>query len=101
VGSRGRLCGGCSLHSSKALFRRFYSTMRVTRVELLGEFSVYNYTLEYVTTHLPGEFSENRMRLLEGYSTLYIQVSLATECSENQGQEYRSRQLIKGYVIII
>jgi len=57
--------------------------MRVTRVELPGEFSVYKYTPEYVTTHLPGEFSENRIRLLEGYSTLYIQIFLAIEHSED------------------
>jgi len=73
----------------------------MTRAELLGEYSVYKYTPEYVTTHLPGEYSENRMRLLEGYSTLYIQVSLATECPEDQGQECRSRQLIKYYIIIV
>ena len=59
--------------------------VRVTRVELLGESSVYKYTLEYITAHLPEESSENRMKLLEGYFTLYIQVSLATECSEDQG----------------
>jgi len=52
-------------------------------VELPGEFSVYKYTPEYVTTHLPGEFSENRIRLLEGYSTLYIQIFLAIEHSED------------------
>jgi len=75
--------------------------VRVTGVELLGESSVYNYTLEYITTYLPGESSENRMKLLERYSILYIQVSLAIECSEDQDQECRSRQLIKGYVIII
>ena len=57
--------------------------MRVTRVKL------------------PGESSENRMRLLKGYSTLYIQVPLATERSKDQGQECKSRQLIKYYVIII
>ena len=44
--------------------------------------------------------SENRMKLLKKYSTLYIQVSLATECPKGQGQ-CRSRQLIKCYVIII
>jgi len=70
-------------------------------VELLGESSVYKYTLEYVTTHLLEESSENRIRLLEGYSTLYIQVLLAIECSKGQDQECRSRQLIKCYVIII
>jgi len=75
--------------------------VRVTRVELPGESSDYKYTLEYVTTHLPGESSKNRMRLLKGYSTLYIQVPLATECPKGQGQECRSRQLIKCYVIII
>ena len=73
----------------------------MTRVELPGEFSVYKYTLEYVTTHLPEEFSENRMRLLEEYSILYIQVSLAIEHSKDQGQKCRSKQLIKCYVIII
>jgi len=36
-----------------------------TGKELPGESSVYKYTLEYVTTHLPEEFSKNRMRLLE------------------------------------
>jgi len=46
--------------------------MRATGVELPGESSVYKYTLEYVTTHLPGESSENRMKLLGGYSILYI-----------------------------
>jgi len=46
--------------------------MRVIRVELPGESLVYNYTLEHVTTHLVGEFSENRMKLLERYSILYI-----------------------------
>jgi len=45
--------------------------------------------------------SENRMKLLKKYSTLYIQVPLATECPKGQGQECRSRQLIKCYVIII
>jgi len=69
--------------------------MRATRVELPGESSVYNYTLEYITTYLPGESSENRMRLLEGYSTLYIQVLLAMEHPKGQGQECRSKQLIK------
>ena len=75
--------------------------MRVTRVKLPGESLVYKYTLECVTTHLLGESSENRMRLLKGYSTLYIQVPLATERSKDQGQECKSRQLIKYYVIII
>ena len=64
VGSRGQLSRGCSLHSSKVPFRKFYSTVRVTGVELLEE------------------FSENRIRLLEGYSTLYIQVLLAMEYSK-------------------
>jgi len=59
--------------------------MRATRVELLGESSVYKYTLEYVITHLSEESSKNRMRLLEGYFTLYIQVPLATECPKGQG----------------
>ena len=45
-------------------------SVRVTGVELQEEFSVYKYTLEYVTTHLLGESSENRMRLLKGYSIL-------------------------------
>ena len=70
-------------------------------MELLGESSVYNYTLEYITTHLSGKSSKNRMKLLEGYSTLYIQVPLATECPKGQGQECRSRQLIKCYIILI
>jgi len=54
--------------------------IRVTGVEFPGESSVYKYAPEYVTTHLPGESSENRIRLLEEYSILYIQVSLTTEC---------------------
>jgi len=41
------------------------------------------------------------MRLLEEYSILYIQVSLAIEHSKDQGQKCRSKQLIKCYVIII
>jgi len=41
-------------------------------VELPGEFLVYNYTPEYVTTYFPEEFSENRIRLLEEYFILYI-----------------------------
>ena len=61
----------------------------------------YKYTPEYVITHLLGKSSENRMRLLEGYSILYIQVSLAMEHPKGQGQECRSRQLVKCYVIII
>jgi len=65
--------------------------VRVTGVELPGEFSVYKYTPEYVTTHLPEKFSENRMRLLERYSTLYIQVPLAIKCPKDQDQECRSR----------
>ena len=73
------------------LVRECPSFVRVTGVELPGESSVYKYTPEYVTTHLPGESSENRIRLLEGYSTLYIQVPLATECPKGQGQECRSR----------
>jgi len=73
----------------------------VTRAELPGEYSVYKYTLEYVTTHLPEEYSENRIRLLEEYSILYIQVPLATEYPEDWGQECRSKQLIKYYVIIV
>jgi len=39
--------------------------VRATGAELLGESSVYKYTPEYVTTHLPEESSENRMRLPE------------------------------------
>jgi len=73
----------------------------VTRAELPGEYSVYKYTLEYVTTYLPEEYSENRIRLLEEYSILYIQVPLATEYPEDWGQECRSKQLIKYYVIIV
>ena len=34
---------------------------------------------------LPEEFLENRMRLLKGYSTLYIQVLLAMGHSKGQG----------------
>ena len=41
------------------------------------------------------------MRLLEEYSILYIQVPLAIEYFKGQGQEYRSRQLINYYLIII
>jgi len=84
-----------NMQSSNTVF------VRTTGVELPGESSVYKYALEYVTTHLLEEFSENRIRLLEGYSILYIQVSLTIECSKGQGQECRSRQLIKCYVIII
>ena len=43
---------------------------------------------------LPDKSSENRIRLLEWYSTLYIQVPLAIEYPKGQGQECRSRQLI-------
>jgi len=75
--------------------------MKATRVELLEESSVYNYTLEYVTTHLLEEFSENRIKFLEEYSILYIQVPLAMECPKDQGQKHKSRQLIKCYIIII
>jgi len=46
--------------------------MRVTRVELPGEFSVYKYTLEYVTTYLPGESDKAPRRVL--YS-IYISLS--------------------------
>ena len=53
--------------------------VRATGVELLGKSLVYKYTPEYITTHLPGESSENRIRLLEEYSILYIQVPLAME----------------------
>jgi len=59
--------------------------MRVIRAELPGEFLVYKYTLEYITTYLLGESSENRMRLLKGYSILYIQVLLATEYPKDRG----------------
>jgi len=38
----------------------------MTRAELPEEFSVYKNTLEYITTHLPEESSENRIRLLKG-----------------------------------
>jgi len=75
--------------------------MRVTRTKLPGESLVYKYTLEYITTYFLGESSKNRMRLLKGYSILYIQVFLATEYPKNQGQKCRSRQLIKYYIIII
>ena len=98
IGSGGQQSRGCLLRSSKALFRRSYSAVRATGVELPRESLVYIYTPEYVTTHLLGEFSENRIRLLEEYSTLY---TLATEHPKGQGQECRSRQLIKCYVIII
>jgi len=57
--------------------------VRATRVELLGESSVYKYTLKYVTTHLPENSLENRIRLLEEYSILYIQVLLAMECPKS------------------
>jgi len=77
------------------------ASMRATRAELLGKSSDYKYTLEYVITHFPEKSSENKIRLLEGYSILYIQVFLAMEHSKGQSQEYRSRQLIKYYVIII
>ena len=87
---------------TNTLFSLFLFTfVRVTRVELSGESSVYKYTPEYVITHLSEESLENRIRLLEGYSILYIQVPSVTEYSEGQGQEYRSRQLIKCYIIII
>jgi len=72
-------------------FVNLIENVRATGVELLGESSGYNYTLEYITTHLPGESSENKMRFLEGYSTLYIQVPLATEHPKGQGQKCRSR----------
>jgi len=73
VGSRKQPSRDYLLHSSKTLFRKSYSVIRVTGVEL------------------PEEFLENRMRLLKGYSTLYIQVLLAIEHSKGQGQECRSR----------
>jgi len=75
--------------------------VRVTGVELSEKSSVYKYTPKYVTIHLLGESLENRMRLLEEYSILYIQVPLAIEYFKGQGQEYRSRQLINYYLIII
>jgi len=61
--------------------------IKATKVKLLEEFSVYNYTLEYITIYFLGEFSENRMRLLEGYSILYIQVFLAIEYPKDQNQD--------------
>jgi len=82
VDSVRQLIGDYLLCFSKALFKRFYFAVRVTRVELLEEFSVYNYTLEYITTYLLGKSLENRIRFLKGYSILYIQVPLATECSK-------------------
>jgi len=85
----------------QGLYLNIREAVRATGVKLLGESSVYKYTLEYITTHIPGEFSENRIRLLEGYSILYIQVLLAMERPIDQGQKYRNRQLIKCYVIII
>jgi len=85
----------------QGLYLNIREAVRATGVKLLGESSVYKYTLEYITTHIPGEFSENRIRLLEGYSILYIQVLLAIERPIDQGQKCRNRQLIKCYVIII
>jgi len=73
----------------------------MTVAKLLGEYSVYKYTPEYVITHLPEEYSENRIRLLKGYFILYIQVPLAIEYPEDWSQECRSKQLIKYYVIIV
>ena len=95
VGSRGQLDRDCPLHFSKVLFRRFYSAMRTIRAELSGEFLVYNYTPEYVTAHLLGKFSENRMRLLKEYFILYIQLPLAIGHFKDQGLECRGRQLTK------
>jgi len=69
----------------QGLYLSIREAVRATRVKLLGESSVYKYTLEYITTHIPGEFSENRIRLLEGYSILYIQVLLAIEHPIDQG----------------
>jgi len=71
-------------------------SMRVTGVELLEESSVYKYTLEYITTHLPEESSENRMRLLEGYSTLCIQVPLVME--HPKGQSYDLAKQLSHYL---
>jgi len=50
----------------KGKFTLYNKFVRATRVELPGESSVYEYTLEYVTTYLLEEFLENRMKLLEG-----------------------------------
>jgi len=95
IGSGGQLDRDCPLHSSKVLFRRFYFAMRAIRVELLEEFLVYNYTPEYVTTHLLEKFSENKMRLLKEYFILYIQLPLAIGYLKDQGLECRGRQLTK------
>ena len=51
-------------------------------------------SMKVTRAKLPDKSSENRIRLLEGYSTLYIQVPLAMEYPKGQGQECRSRQLI-------
>jgi len=37
----------------------------MTRVEFIGEFLVYKYILEYITTYLLGKSSENRIKLLK------------------------------------
>ena len=57
-------------------------TVRATGVKLPRESSVYKYTPKYITTYLLGKSLENRIRFLKGYSILYIQVPLATECSK-------------------
>jgi len=64
------------------LWPKRIKSIRVIGAELLGESSDYKYTPEYITTHLLGESLENRMKLLERYSILYIQVPLATEHSK-------------------
>ena len=51
------------------IFQVIINDIRATKVKLLEE------------------FSENRMRLLEGYSILYIQVSLAIEYPKDQNQD--------------
>jgi len=45
---------------------RSRQSIRAIRAELLEESLVYNYTPECITTHFLEEFSENRIRLLEG-----------------------------------
>jgi len=64
------------------LWPKRIKSVRVIGAELLGESLDYKYTPEYITTHLPEESLENRMKLLERYSILYIQVLLATEHSK-------------------
>jgi len=54
-------------YSNPYSYSRIYPTpIKMTRAELPEEFSVYKNTLEYITTHLPEESSENRIRLLKG-----------------------------------